>query len=280
MSNQKRIYGVVGYPVKHSLSPAMHNAAFRALGLDAEYKLFEVKPEDLESFLRGLDKNNIYGLNVTVPHKEKALKFVSLDTEFSYLEKVGAINTIVNKQGIWKGFNTDIFGFERHLKESIDPANKKVAVLGAGGAARAVSFALAKSGAKEIAIFDIEKQKAKNISSMIKVLFADFVMDSVDSVEQLNIKDKDVLINATPVGLKESDSCLIKDNQLHKDLVVYDLIYNPSETKLLNLAKKSGAKTANGLGMLLYQGMKSFEIWTGKQAPQEVMQKVLLEALQ
>ncbi|MBM3249188.1 MAG: shikimate dehydrogenase [Candidatus Omnitrophica bacterium] len=275
----KKIYGIIGFPVKHSLSPAMHNAAFRALDINAEYMLFEVKPEELKSFFNNLDKSNILGLNVTIPHKEKVFGFVSLEPDNSYLRQIGAINTIVNKKGQWLGYNTDISGFTKHLKENFDPANKKVAIIGAGGAARAVSFALVKSGAKEISIFDIDQKKSENISKMLRGLFPDFLISIAKNIEDLQIKNKNLLINATPLGMKPKDPCPVEEKQLHKDLFVYDLIYNPAETKLLKLAKKAGAQTSDGLGMLLYQGMLSFEIWTGGPAPKETMQKALINAL-
>jgi len=275
----KKIYGIIGYPVKHSFSPAMHNAAFKVLNLDAEYELFEIKPEELPAFLNSLKDKEIFGLNVTVPHKEKALLSVELDEKNSHLKKIGAINTILRKNGKIKGFNTDIEGFRKHLKENLDPAHKRVAILGAGGASRAVSFVLAEAGAAEIALYDIDKLKSDNITQMIKELFPVFNIYPVGDLGQLNLKNKNLLINATPLGLKDDDPFPIEENYLHKDLFVYDLIYNPTQTKLLKLAKNIGAKTSNGLGMLLYQGMASFEIWTQKPAPKEVMQKALLEAI-
>ena len=140
------IYGVIGWPIKHSLSPAMHNAAFKALGIDAEYRAFEVKPESLGDFFADID-SCIKGLNVTIPHKEKALDFIQLDQESSYLRQIKAVNTLVRQDRIWKGFNTDIPGFSRHLKElRFDPKDKKIAILGAGGASRAVSYVLANQG--------------------------------------------------------------------------------------------------------------------------------------
>jgi shikimate dehydrogenase len=274
-----KIYGVLGYPAKHSLSPLMHNAAFRAQNINAEYRIFEIKLQDLDYFLSGLDKENISGLNITVPYKEKILEFVKLDLESFYLKQIKAVNTIVNKDGIWKGFNTDIPGFLKHLKEQFDPVNKKAAILGAGGAARAVTYALANSAAAEIAVFDMDRLKTKNVVSMIKEIFPNFQIFGVDNIEQLNLKNKDLLVNATPIGMKESDPCLVSEVMLHKNLFVYDLIYNPPETKLLSLAKKSGAKTSNGLGMLLYQGALSFEHFTGKPAPVEVMKKALEEGV-
>jgi shikimate dehydrogenase len=274
-----KIYGVLGYPAKHSFSPFIHNAAFNALGIKAEYKIFEVKPEDLDDFLARIDANNIFGLNITVPYKEKILNFVHLDSESFYLRQIKAVNTIVKKDGIWKGFNTDVPGFSRHLKENFDPLNKKVVIMGAGGAARAVAYVLAKTGAKEIAIFDIDRTKSQNLADMIKDLFPNFQISPVENIEQLDIQKKDLLVNATPIGLKEEDPCLVKEDMLHKNLFVYDLIYNPPETKLLTLAKKIGAKTSNGLGMLLYQGALSFGHFTGKDAPVDIMRQALMEAI-
>ena len=274
-----KIYGLVGYPVKHSLSPLMHNAAFQALKINAKYLLFEKRPQDLEDFLHSLAKENIYGLNITIPYKEKILDFVSLDKESFYLRQIKAVNTIVLENGIWKGFNTDIPGFSKDLKENIDPTNKRVAILGAGGGARAVAYVLANAGAREISIYDIDKKKSKEVANMIKSLFMNFRISSVDDIGQLDINQKDLLINATPIGLKDTDPCLIKEEMLHKDLFVYDLIYNPGETKLLLLAKKRGVRTSNGLKMLLYQGMLSFSIWTNKDAPQEVMWQAIRREL-
>ena len=270
------IYGVIGWPIKHSLSPAMHNAAFKELGIDAEYRLFEVRPEELEDFLNGLNKTDIQGLNITVPYKEKVLDFAQLDKESFYLRQIKAINTLVRKGQDWKGFNTDIPGFSRHLKElRFDPKDKKIAILGAGGASRAVSYVLANKLAQEICIFDIDKNKALGIADMLKGLFKNFPVKIVNSIDELDISSKDALINATPVGLKEGDPCLIDKKMIRKDLFVYDLIYNPAETKLLSLAKASGARYSNGLDMLLYQGALSWEYWTGKNAPIEVMKKAL-----
>jgi len=177
------------------------------------------------------------------------------------------------------GFNTDIPGFSRHLKEVFDPYDKKAAVLGAGGAARAVCYALVKSGAKEIAIFDIDRSKSQGIAEMIKNLFPHFSISVVNSIEELNIKSRDLLINATPVGMKESDPCLVAQELLSENLFVYDLIYNAKQTKLLAQAQKAGAHTANGLGTLLYQGALSFEHFTGKSAPVGIMRQALSQGV-
>ena len=275
----KRIYGLVGFPVSHSLSPEMHKAAFSYLGINAEYKLFPLKENELEDFFKNLSKNNIYGLNVTIPYKEKVLDFVRLDSESFYLTQIKAVNTIVRKDGALFGFNTDIPGFSRHLKENFDPADKKVAILGSGGAGRAVAYAIANSKAKKIAVYDIDKKRAQNLVEMIKNLFSGFDIQSMDNIEQLDISNKDLLINATPIGMKKEDPCLVKQELLHKNLFVYDLIYNPAQTKLLAEAQKAGAKTANGLGMLLYQGALSFGHFTGADAPIDIMRQALNEGV-
>lgn len=285
--NPTKIYGLVGYPVKHSFSPAMHNAAFRALEINAEYRLFEVRPEELEAFLGGdiivkdidgneINQKDIAGLNVTIPHKEKILDFVLLDLKSFYLREIKAVNTIVKKEGKWKGFNTDIPGFSKDLKEKgIELADKKIAILGAGGAGRAVAYVIAKSKAEEISIYDIDKVKSNNVVQLITDLSPGFKINAVDNIEQLNIINKDLLINATPVGLNDNDPCLVSQDDLHEGLFVYDLIYNPPETKLLKIAKQKGARTFNGLGMLLYQGILSFKIWTDINPPQKIMQEAL-----
>ncbi len=275
--NSSRIYGLIGWPLGHSLSPKMHNAAFKSFGINAEYKLFPLEPQALDNFLANLGNSNISGLNVTVPYKEKVLDFVKLDKKSSYLRQIKAVNTMRFSEGDWWGFNTDIPGFARHLKENFNPLNKKTAILGAGGAARAVAYVLAKECSDQIAIFDIDKTKSAGIVEMVKSLFPQFNIFAADSIEQLEIREKDLLVNATPIGLKDTDPVIIQKDLLHDDLFVYDLIYNPAETKLLSLAKNSGAKISNGLGMLLYQGMLSFQIWTGKDAPEEIMRKALLD---
>lgn len=275
-----KIFGLIGYPLKHSLSALMHNAALRALKINAEYRLFEVRPEDFNSFLSAINKKNILGLNVTVPYKEKILEFIRLGSNSFYLRQIKAANTIVKKNNVWLGYNTDIPGFSKHLKENFNPRGKRAAILGAGGAARAVAYVLAKSNAGEIAIFDIDSSKSKSVSAMIRKIFPDFAITSIGSIEELDIRNKDLLVNATPVGLRGSDPCLIQEALLHKNLFVYDLIYNPSETKLLALARKTGARASNGLGMLLYQGALAFRHFTGKAAPIEIMRKELKKGVE
>jgi len=256
----------------------MHNAAFRTLKINAEYRIFEKRPEELDDFLKSLSDEDICGLNITIPYKEIMLKYLQWKSpEVRFTE---AVNTIVVKdKNYLKGWNTDGIGFHRHLTMDLefDLSDKRVFILGAGGAAKAVTNQLARHGVKTITIYDTDKDKGLKLADKINREFPKCKALPVESIEDADIKNADLLINATPVGMKESDPSLVKEETLHRNLFVYDLIYNPAETKLLYLAKKVGARTSNGLGMLLYQGMLSFETWTGEKAPLEVMEKALLE---
>ncbi|MDD5155893.1 MAG: shikimate dehydrogenase, partial [Candidatus Omnitrophica bacterium] len=180
-----------------------------------------------------------------------------------------------------EGFNTDAEGFLRHLSGVLgfDPRGKTISMIGAGGAARAVSVYLAKNRPAVLNIYDLDKARLSTLVAYLSNNFRDMGIRQANSIAELDIKKCDLLINATPVGMKLSDPCLVNASMIHKDLLVYDLIYNPKETKLLKLARENGARTSNGLGMLLYQGMASFEIWTAQKAPQEAMQKALEGAL-
>lgn len=276
----KKSFGLVGYPVSHSLSPAMHNAAFKYLGIDAEYKLFEKKPEELDEFFAKLSEQNIYGLNVTVPYKETVLKYLQWQSPEARFTQ--AVNTIIVKEKNYlKGWNTDGIGFYRHLTKDLkfNLLDKKVIVLGAGGASKAVVNQLARHGVKTIAIYDIDKDKSLKLTQKINKEFPKCSASFIDSINKLDIKNADLLINTTPIGMRETDPCLVKKEMLHKNLFVYDLVYNPPETKLLELAKNVGCKRNNGLGMLLYQGALSFKHFTGMDAPTEIMKKALEEQI-
>lgn len=278
MSSPK-IYGLLGYPVKHSLSPLMHNAAFKALGIDAEYRLFEIKPERVEEFLKYLSQNNISGLNVTIPYKERVIPFLAHLSDEAKL--IAAVNTIKVSGDRLEGFNTDGEGFLKHLTKYLgfSPIGKIIAIIGAGGAAKAVSVCLSKLKPKNLAIYDIDKAKALALVSHLKENFKEDDIDFIqaNSIAELKIQNSDLLVNATPMGMKETDPCLIAESSIHKNLLVYDLIYTPQETKLLKLARLKGAKTSNGLGMLLYQGALSFELWIAQKAPIEIMRSALMK---
>lgn len=276
-SFSKKIYGLIGYPVKHSLSPLMHNAAFSSLKIDAEYRLFEVKPQELEGFISSLAEKNIFGLNVTIPHKENVMPL--LDGIAAEAKLIGAVNTIKAAENKLEGFNTDGEGFLKHLSADLgfEPKGKNVALIGAGGAARAVSVYLSKATPRRIAVYDIDKEKASALIEHLRENFKDTEFRLADSIEGLGIQDCSLLVNATPVGMKESDPPVIDEADLHSSILVYDLIYNPRETKLLKAARTAKARFSNGLGMLLYQGAIAFQIWTGKSAPVEIMRRALEE---
>lgn len=278
-NSSPRIYGVLGYPVKHSLSPSMHNAAFKALKINAEYRLFKVRPQDLENFLESLSERNIHGLNVTIPYKEKVMPFLKKLSDEVRL--IGAVNTIKVLPSDLEGFNTDGEGFLQHLRQDLgfNPQDKTIAILGAGGAARAISVYLSQNTPRLIAIYDIDRTKAEILVNHLKENFKDVEFKVANSIEGLNIGDCHLLVNATPIGMKDSDPCLVDKKLIHNKLLVYDLIYNPPETKLLAQAKKAGAKVSNGLGMLLYQGTLSFKIWIGQDAPFKIMRKALEKGL-
>ncbi|MCF7874071.1 MAG: shikimate dehydrogenase [Candidatus Omnitrophica bacterium] len=282
MDNETTIKcGLVGYPIGHSLSPKMHNAAFKEFDLSYRYHLYPVELKNLGSFISSLREDNIKGLNVTVPYKEKILPY--LDQKSDAVEKIGAANTLVVEDGKLKGFNTDFLGFSKHLQELVDPYQFKVALLGAGGAAKAVVYSLLKDKVKTISIFDIDKKKAKELVKRAKgwsdYLGADTKINQAESVKALDIFKKNLLINATPVGLKESDPLIVPEELFCKDLVVYDLIYNPAMTKILAAAKDKGLKFSNGLGMLVYQGAESFLHFTGINLELDNVAAIMKEAL-
>ncbi len=260
------IYGIIGNPVAHSLSPLMHNAAFKALKVNAVYKLFPlVDDEELQLFFEDLkEKNNpIFGINVTVPYKEKALKFMDVVDPFA--QKVGAVNTVViGHDRKMHGYNTDGPGFLVHLKEmGIDLKGKRIAVLGAGGTARSILsvLCLLDERPEKISLYNRTLAHAQSLVKAIGEEIDTGIVEVVDNPEDLNVELADLLINTTTVGMKADAPLMIDEALLHKDMLVYDVIYAPAQTKLLAAAKAKGAKTANGLGMLFYQGVLAFQHW-------------------
>ncbi|MBU1124669.1 MAG: shikimate dehydrogenase [Candidatus Omnitrophica bacterium] len=269
------LYGLLGYPVKHSLSPLMHNAAFRHLKRRAHYRLFEVPPDRLKDFFRSFSQKNIRGFNVTVPYKEEVLRY--LDGYCAEAVKsIGAANTVViDPRGRRCGYNTDCLGFVRHLKElKLKP--RKVALIGAGGAAKAVGFVLGKLGVQEVDIYDIDRFKSLGLFKRFYPLFPNTRFTAVSSIAELSVQKKDLLINASPVGMKPDDPMIVDPAVLHPGLFVYEVIYNPAKTRLLMAAEEKGCRVANGLLMLLYQGAEALDLWIKpKKAPVEIMRKAL-----
>jgi shikimate dehydrogenase len=272
-----KIYGIIGHPIKHTLSPAMHNAAFAAVGIDAAYVPFEVRPQDLKSAVKNLISLGISGFNVTIPHKTSCMELLDKTDESARL--IGAVNTINVKKGKLTGYNTDGRGFLRSLKDDLDitPNGKNVFIVGAGGAARAVVCVLLLNGAASVTIVDRIKEKAVELvnsyPARISVKSIDYKQDWAP-----HIKNADLLINASPVGMKDSDPSPVNINLLHRDLSVFDLIYN-KHTRLVKAAKAKGLRACGGFGMLLYQGVFAFEIWTGKKAPVAIMRNALIAQL-
>ncbi len=251
------VYGVIGYPVSHSLSPVFQNAAFSYLGIKAVYVPFEVKPEDLKTALEGLRKAGVKGLNVTIPHKEAVLEFA--DTLSDEVKAIGASNTLVlSEEGI-SAYNTDWIGFLRAVEEIVDLSKKKVLLLGAGGSARAVSYAL-KLRNCEVYIWNRTRSKAEELAKK-------FSFETVSSPEEA-LGFVDIIVNTTSVGLK-GDDVLFNYDLIEPRHVVVDLIYR--DTPLIRSAKEKGCLFQNGFPMLVYQGAESFRIWTGCEPPVKVM---------
>jgi len=278
------IYGIIGNPVSHSLSPVMHNAAFKALGVNAVYKLFPLADrEELRLFMEDLKEkdNPVFGLNVMVPYKEDVLLY--LDSMDPLADKIGAANTLViDHQRKIRGFNTDGPGFLSHLVElNVTLKDKRVVLLGAGGTARAIIsvLCLVPEGPESIYLYNRTRSNAESLVEEIGKKINASIVTIVDEPEDLNIELADILINTTNVGMKESDPLLIDPGSLHKDMLVYDVIYSPVETKLLAQARLKQAQTANGLGMLYYQGVLAFWHWSEMELDEDI-KKIMRESLE
>jgi shikimate dehydrogenase len=282
ISAKTKICGLIGDPVEHSVSPAMHNAAFSSLGLDYIYLPLRVARDNLAKAIDGLKVLNIRGLNVTIPHKVAVIPL--LDEMEPLAEKIGAVNTIVNDKGRLKGHNTDAGGFLKALLErGVEPRGKKVVVLGAGGASRAISFTLAERGA-EIVILNrkLEMDWAVKLASSISQLSTKEVKALELNNENLSsvLEAADVLVNATSVGMSpNSNNSPLPARLLKPELVVFDVVYNPLKTRLLAEAEAAGAETISGIDMLVWQGALAFELWTGARAPIDIMKTKAIEAL-
>lgn len=278
MTSEQTTYGIIGYPVEHSLSPLMHNTAFKELGVDAVYKLFPLQAEELEQFFKELKEKDspIFGLNVTVPYKEIVIEH--LDALSPFAKKAMSVNTIVvDEDRKLIGYNTDGPGFLAHLAElQFNTAGKRISILGAGGTTRSLlaSLCLIPERPESIKIYNRTTAKAKQLVEDLSVHMDVSNVEVEVSIDDLNVELSDLLINTTSVGLKSSEDSLIDGELLHADMLVYDVVYDPKETLFLKLARQQGAKTANGLGLLFYQGMLSLQHWAGQDIPQEVKDAV------
>lgn len=270
-----RLVGIFGYPVTHSGSPLMHNAAFSHLDLDYVYVPFEVRPEDLQQAVEALRVLNIAGINVTIPHKEAIIPF--LDEVSREVGLIGAVNTVKVENNKLKGSNTDVQGFLESLQENgIEPKGMKALVIGAGGASRAVVCALGKAGAGEIVIVNRTLTRAEEIAEKQNALLGGKNIRCVDLTEiSSQAEAADLIVNTTSVGMKADDPLLLDPEVLTPRHRVVDIIYKPPETSLLREARLRGAVTLNGMGMLVNQGALSFELWTGIAPPRSLMRQAL-----
>jgi shikimate dehydrogenase len=280
ISGKTAVYGVIGDPVEHSLSPVIHNAAFGSLKMDSIFVAFKVEASCVEIALRSMRGLNIQGLNVTMPHKSTVITYLDeLDEKSALLESV---NTILNDKGKLRGFSTDGSGAHRALEENgIGLAGKRMVLLGTGGAGKAIAFALSKE-VGEIVLLNRTPEKACKLAEILHSKFQKKV--SVDSLSPeamaKALQKADLLVNATSVGMypREGNS-LVRREWLKPSMVVMDIVYNPVETKLARDARLVGAKVISGLEMLIYQGAESFEVWTGIPAPISVMRQAALSSL-
>ena len=273
------IYGIFGHPVAHSLSPVMQNNAFSELDLDCVYVAFDILPTNIGDAVSGIRALGISGVNVTIPHKETIISM--LDEISSDAMLVGAVNTISNVDGKLVGFNTDVGGLLRALREELNytPEGTKAFLIGAGGAARAAIVALCRNYVSNITLVNRTHSKAKLLADEFidhfpKVKFETIGLDDEESINR-SIPGSDIIINASSAGMKGNDPLDLPLHLLPNHAGVYDLVYEPKETQLVRDSKKLGIKAFSGHSMLLYQGVEAFEIWTGLRAPVEIMKQAL-----
>jgi shikimate dehydrogenase len=280
ISGKTKICAVIGDPIEHTISPAIQNAAFQALGLDYLYLPFRVEAAELENAIQGLRALQLRGFNVTIPHKVAVLDY--LDEIDDLARNLGAVNTVVNREGCLKGYNTDAAGFFQALiNRGVNPAGKNITILGAGGAARAVAFILADKGAN-LTILNRDQGRAQKLADSLMRLFRREI--AVDGLPNRNLRkileNTAILVNTTSVGMQpQIGASPLSGGLIKKGQVVFDLIYNPGRTALLEEAQAAGATTIGGLEMLVQQGAAAFELWTGRQSPLDVMRQAAIEAL-
>lgn len=287
ISGATKVFGIFGHPVSHSFSPRMHNAAFSHLGLDCVYVPFDVEPSSLGSSTRAINSLSISGVNITIPHKQAIIPF--LDEISPEAKLTGAVNTVANVGGALRGYNTDVGGFLRALREELDfePQGTQIALIGAGGAARAVLTGLCMRGVSKITIVNRTIERAAGLvqeysSSFDSIRFEVCALDDKGLLEE-TLSNVDLVVNATSGGMKGAGDLMLPLESLGKSLNaslnpgarVFDLVYNPIDTELVIKARALGLRAVSGLGMLIYQGAESFEVWTGQSAPIEVMRKAL-----
>ena len=281
IASTTNLCALIGDPVEHSLSPIMHNTAFHHLGLNYVYLCLKVKAANLRTAVEGIRSLGLVGVNVTIPHKVTVMKYLS---EIDPTAKdIGAVNTVVNRDGVLKGYNTDGWGSLNALEEAgVAFRGKKVVLLGAGGAARALSFCIAPL-ADVLVILNRTEEKAVDLASSLRRRFGKKIRGGPLHREVLakEVDGADLLINSTSVGMyPRREECLVEGNLLNPRMTVFDIVYNPQETRLLREAKSVGATTVGGLDMLVHQGALSFQIWTGETPPIDIMFRAVEKVLE
>ena len=284
ISGKTKLVGFFASPASHSLSPMMHNTSFEACGINAIYLAFDVDQESLEQAVAGIRTFSMLGVNVSMPNKIAVIDY--LDELSPEAKLIGAVNTIVNRKGHLIGYNTDGMGFVRSVKETGHSIkNRKIIVLGAGGAAKAIIVQMALEGAREIIVYKRKNSTFLPLKSYFDQVAAQTgcrlrVRDYADEVQLAkDLETAELLVNATDIGMggKKASLPIANVGWLHTDLAVFDLIYSPKETRLLQEAKKVGAQGYNGLGMLIHQGAIAFELWTNKEMPVQLVREKIEE---
>lgn len=262
------VYGVVGFPLGHTLSPIMHNAAIKAEDLNAVYLAFET--EDINGCIQGMRAFGIKGLSVTLPYKSVVISY--LDEVDPLAEEIGAVNTIVNDRGRLVGYNTDAQGALKALSEVADISGRHCLLVGAGGAARAIGFILRRQGL-HLTVVNRSSRRGEELAGSLECAFV--------PLEQIGTIQGDILVQTTPIGMYPAeDQCVVPSDVLKEGMVVMDIIYNPIKTKLLLEAERRGCKTIDGVSMFIYQGAEQFRLWTGLEAPMSAMTNAVIEALE
>ena len=266
-------FAVIGDPIDHSLSPNIHSAAFREMNLDSSYIAYRIPKGELADGIEGLKKIKIDGFNVTIPHKIEMMKYLDKIDESCSL--IGAVNTVSNKDGVLKGYNTDMDGFlEPFKKKELKIADTKVLLIGAGGAARAIVAGFAKEKAKSITIANRTLEKAESLSEFSKSIGLESSAMKIEDVKD-TAKNYDIIVNSTSVGLRNEPSVISLEG-INEKTIVYDIVYMPMNTDFIKKAKEKKAIIIYGYEMLLGQAVRSFEIWHGIEAPYNAMKKALL----
>jgi len=280
LTGRTHTFCLIGHPVEHSMSPTMWNPALQELRLEYVYVAFDVPPDQLKEAINGIRALGIKGANVTIPHKENVMRF--LDEIDPFAQKLGAINTIKNEDGYLKARNTDADGARKSLLDAgCTISGKKILMIGAGGVARALCFVLSEQ-AEKIVLLDIIEEKANTLANEVKEKMNADVIGKIsnESTIEEDLKSADILINATPIGMHpKTDTTPVPKKFLHPDLFVFDVVYNPLETKLLKEASELGCETLSGLDMLVNQGVIAFEWWTGKSPNAELMKTNIIDFL-